>query len=105
MTWGPQFGAPPGCGGARRPEKRVTARSSAPQNRWTGLTLPMNSERNCSNTRTISISARQNRSTWSRSYDAWTSSSSNGIASGISTGIVQIDVDSPRSSSIAITSA
>ena len=26
--------------GARRPEKRVTARSKAPQKKWTGLHLP-----------------------------------------------------------------
>ena len=29
-------------GAASRPEKRVTARSSVPQNRCTGLTLPWN---------------------------------------------------------------
>ena len=67
MTWGPQLGAPPGWGGADRPENRVTARSSAPQKRWTGLTLPTNRLRNSSNTRSIWTSASQNRWTWSAS--------------------------------------
>ena len=31
---------PPGCGGALRPEKRVTAWSKLPQKKWAGLTLP-----------------------------------------------------------------
>ena len=35
-----QAGMPPGCSGAVRPEKRVTARSKLPQKRCTGLTLP-----------------------------------------------------------------
>ena len=30
---------PPGCGGAVRPEKRVTAWSKLPQKKWTGLHL------------------------------------------------------------------
>ena len=36
ITQSPQFGAPPGCGGAGRPEKRVQARSIAPQKKCTG---------------------------------------------------------------------
>src|ERR1700721_1704635 len=36
----------PGRSGARRPEKRVTARSKLPQKKCTGLALPMNPERN-----------------------------------------------------------
>ena len=38
---------PPGCTGAVRPENRVTARSIAPQNKCTGLHLPMKRVRNC----------------------------------------------------------
>src|SRR5438045_5779088 len=38
-------GIPPGCGGAGRPEKRVTARSKLPQKKCTGLHLPQNRER------------------------------------------------------------
>ena len=41
---------PPGCGGALRPEKRVTARSKLPQKKCTGLALPMKPVRNCANT-------------------------------------------------------
>ena len=36
--------------GARRPEKRVTARSKLPQKKCTGLHLPMNRVRNSLNT-------------------------------------------------------
>ena len=35
-----RFGTPPGCSGAGRPEKRVTARSKLPQKKCTGLHLP-----------------------------------------------------------------
>jgi hypothetical protein len=45
------FGATPGCVGAGRPEKRVTARSKLPQKKWTGLAFPTNWERNAQNTR------------------------------------------------------
>ena len=37
---------PPGCSGACRPEKRVTARSNPPQKKWTGLDLPRKPVRN-----------------------------------------------------------
>ena len=37
---------PPGCLGAGRPEKRVTARSGAPQKKCTGLHLPVKRPRN-----------------------------------------------------------
>src|SRR6266481_3393757 len=37
--------------GARRPEKRVTARSKLPQKKCTGLALPRKPVRNCLNTR------------------------------------------------------
>ena len=46
MTQSAQFGAPPGCGGAEFPEKRVHARSIAPQKKCTGLTLPTKCDRN-----------------------------------------------------------
>src|SRR4051794_14870554 len=39
MTQSPQFGAPPGWRGARRPEKRVTARSMAPPEEVHGTDL------------------------------------------------------------------
>jgi hypothetical protein len=42
---------PPGWSGAGRPEKRVTARSKLPQNRWTGLTFPTYAVRNRFSTR------------------------------------------------------
>jgi hypothetical protein len=42
---------PPGWSGAGRPEKRVTARSKLPQNRWTGLTFPTYVVRNRFSTR------------------------------------------------------
>src|SRR5207344_249975 len=35
----------PSRSGARRPEKRETARSKLPQKKWTGLHLPMNEHR------------------------------------------------------------
>jgi hypothetical protein len=50
ITHLPTFGTP-GCSGARRPEKRVTAISNAPQKKCTGLDLPMNRARNALNTR------------------------------------------------------
>ena len=50
---------PPGCGGARRPENRVTARSGAPQKKWIGLFLPMKRVRKRANTRSICTRARQ----------------------------------------------
>ena len=52
------FLPPPGCVGAVRPEKRVTARSNAPQKKWTGLTLPRKAVRNSPNTASIRTSAR-----------------------------------------------
>src|ERR687892_283479 len=54
---------PPGCGGASRPEKRVTARSKLPQKKCTGLDLPRKPVRNSLNTRSACTSARQNRCT------------------------------------------
>jgi len=50
-----------GIGGARRPEKRVTARSKLPQKKCTGLHLPMKRPRNSFNTESAETSARQNR--------------------------------------------
>jgi hypothetical protein len=44
---------PAGCGGAVRPENRVTARSKLPQKKCTGLTLPMNRARNSLKTRSV----------------------------------------------------
>src|SRR5262245_51638444 len=52
-------GTPPGWSGARRPEKRVTARSKPPQKKWTGLTLPRKLLRKSLNTRSAWTSARQ----------------------------------------------
>ena len=51
VTLSGRNGTPPGCNGARRPEKRVTARSKLPQKKWTGLHLPMKAVRNSRNTR------------------------------------------------------
>ena len=50
----------PGRSGARRPEKRVTARSKLPQNKCTGLHLPMNSQRKRSSTGFMASIMRQN---------------------------------------------
>ena len=47
--------------GARRPEKRVTARSKLPQKKCTGLALPTKPVRNCLNTRSIWTRACQKR--------------------------------------------
>ena len=47
--------------GARRPEKRVTARSKLPQKKCTGLHLPMNDVRNRSSTRADCSRMRQKR--------------------------------------------
>ena len=46
-----KLGTPPGWRGARRPEKRVAARSMLPQKKCTGLALPRKPVRNCLNTR------------------------------------------------------
>src|SRR3546814_3246782 len=59
ITQSAQFGAPPGCRGAPRPEKRVTARSKAPQKKCEGLDLPWNRARNTLNTRSACANARQ----------------------------------------------
>jgi hypothetical protein len=61
MTQSAQLGAPPGCVGASRPENRVTARSKAPQKKWTGLTLPMKPARNSDITRSAWTRDSQNR--------------------------------------------
>ena len=60
-------GIPPGCGGAGRPENRVTARSKLPQKKCTGLHLPQNRDRNSLNTRSLCTRTRQNRLAYSRS--------------------------------------
>ena len=51
MTSSGRPGTPPGCSGARRPEKRVTARSKLPQKKCTGLALPRNPVRKRRKTR------------------------------------------------------
>jgi hypothetical protein len=40
MTQSGQFGIPPGCGGARRPEKRVHAKSKPPHQKCEGTAFP-----------------------------------------------------------------
>jgi hypothetical protein len=90
--------------GAVRPENRLTARSIAPQKKCTGLTLPTKRDRNTSNTRFICTSASQNRCAWAPSYATCDVSVSKGIAPSISTGMGQISVDSPNSSSTPMTS-
>src|ERR687897_124375 len=63
MTQSAQFGAPPGCSGAGRPENRVVARSKAPQKKCTGLALPRKPARKRWNRRSACTSASQNRGT------------------------------------------
>ena len=95
----------PSRSGARRPEKSVTARSKLPQKKWTGLALPMKRARNSPRTRLVARSTRQKRCAHSGSYDAWTSSFSNGIGFGTSTGVVQMGTSIARSRSIPMSRA
>src|SRR5438094_2696248 len=75
-------GSAPGRSGARRPEKRVTARSKLPQKKCTGLHLPINSQRNVSNTGFITMRARQKAFADAGSYDRCFVSCSNLIGFG-----------------------
>src|SRR3546814_5499319 len=68
ITQSAQFGAPPGCRAAPRPEKRVTARSKAPHKKCEGLDLPWNRARHTLNTRSACANARQMRLMASASY-------------------------------------
>ena len=95
----------PARSGARRPEKRVTARSKLPQKKCTGLALPMKRARNAPRTRLVARSTRQKRCAHSGSYDAWTSSFSKGIGSGISCGMVLMGTSIARSRSIPMSRA
>src|ERR1051326_492297 len=71
-------GIPPGCGGACRPEKRVTARSKLPQKKCTGLHLPQKRDRNSLNTRSLWTRTRQNRFWVSRLFEGFLSTCPNG---------------------------
>ena len=96
--------AGPSRGGAGRPEKRVTARSKAPQKKWTGLHLPTNAQRGAGQ-RPLDLHAGCAR-TGSRtagSYARWSVSLSSRIGAGISTATGQIFTGSPISSSVDIT--
>src|SRR6516165_10250391 len=93
-----RLGTPPGWRGARRPEKRVTARSKDPQKKLTGLALPRKSARNRLMTRCASTSDSQNQRMAAASYASCSSSSANGIASGTSFGTGVILASIPRSS-------
>ena len=53
---------PPGCCGALRPEKRLTARSKLPHQKCTGLALPAKPARKRANTGSIAASASRKRS-------------------------------------------
>ncbi len=65
----------------------------------------MNAARNCWKTGSMATSTRQNVCAAPRSYEWCTVSRSNGIGSGISTGIVQMRTRTPMRSSSAITAA
>src|SRR5581483_11247292 len=93
------IGSAPSRGGARRPEKRVTAKSKLPQKKWTGLFLPMNRERNSLNKVSVTTRMFQNLLTSSRSYDACCVSCSKEMGFGTSTGMLQIFTWIPRDSS------
>ena len=105
MTQSAQFGAPPGCCGAGRPENRVVARSKAPRKKCTGLALPVMPDRNVDSTRSISTSASQNRRIASGSYAACPVSSANGTAFETSTGRASSATRTPISSSAAMVAA
>src|SRR2546429_9914309 len=79
-----------GLSGARRPEKRVDARSKLPQKKCTGLDLPMNLHRKISNIGLMPIRMLQNAFADCGLYASWITSLSKRIGSGISTGIGQI---------------
>src|SRR5437773_1752067 len=96
-------GMPPGCFGAARPEKRVTARSGAPQKKWTGLHFPQKLDRNSLKTRSVWTRTRQNRLAYSGSYERCCSSRSNGIGFGISFGSMSILTARSSSFSAAMT--
>ncbi|OAK54629.1 hypothetical protein A3K89_04570 [Rhodococcoides kyotonense] len=83
--------------GAGRPEKRVTARSKAPQKKCDGLDLPRNSPRNREKTRSALTSECQNVDIASASYEQWVVSSANGTAWGSSTGVPTIRTSRPSS--------
>src|SRR3569623_2027857 len=95
----------PANGGARRPEKKLTVRSNEPQKNCTGLLLPMKPARNFVNTGSLRETHRQNRSTYSLSYEPCCSSCGNGIGSAISTGVVQIGTSMFASRSALIVAA
>ena len=90
---------PPGCRGARRPEKRVTARSGAPQKKCTGLALPRKRPRKVRKTRSAWTSTRQKRRADSASYARGRSSSSKGTGSATSLGRRLIFTARPSASS------
>ena len=81
--------APPG-----RPEKRVTARSRPCQKRCTGLVLPLNQPLNSSKTVSVQSRMRPKRSIASRSHDACSTSSGNGVVIGTTERLLlDLDVD------------
>src|ERR1700685_661269 len=80
----------PSRGGARRPEKRVTARSKLPQKKCTGLFLQMKRDRNSLKISSALTRMRQNRFAYPGSYDACCVSWSKAIGLGTSHGIFQI---------------
>ena len=71
-----------GFSGARRSEKRVTARSKPCQKRCTGLVLPQNQPANSWNVQSIQRSARQSARP-PPSYEACSVSSPKGVVMGI----------------------
>src|SRR5438552_19001378 len=76
-------GMPPGCFGAARPEKRVTARSGETQKKWTGLHFPQKHDRNSLKTRSVWNRKRQNRLGYCGSYGRCCLAGSKGIGFGI----------------------
>src|SRR5258705_172288 len=80
----------PSRGGACLPEKRETARSKPPQKKCVGLHFPMKLHRQRVKTSATRDRMRQQRAAYSGSYERCTTSSSNRIGEGISTGIGQI---------------
>src|SRR5579862_1162105 len=88
-------------GGARRPEKRVHARSNPPHQKWQGLHFPAKPLRKRFIARSASSVAANQRRTAPPSYDAWRVSSAKRVASGISFGDPAIRTVTPSSRNIA----
>ncbi len=100
------IGSAPGRGGARRPEKRVTARSKLPQKKCTGLHLPTKPQRKLLEHGLHRDQRAPERVGRCRIVGpVHRCPTSNRIGSGTSTGIVQMRTSTPSRRSASITAA